>query len=606
VEVPFSLPGQFWTFLDDFLDRKRTTWIWAHNLGFDLTIARFWDEMDAERYTVQEPTMRIAERAHKPGERRKLDGFFSTADGARILKLWHHTGSRATFLDSSNFWKCRLADIGEAVGLPKMPMPPWDAPNDEWAAYCANDCRVLERAVLSLLLWVRRNQLGNLRYTAPAQSMSAYRHRFMSHPVLLHDNKDARKLERAAYYNGRVEAFYRGRVCDAGPEEWWDGADQSERNTPRLDPPVYHLDCTALYPSIMQTNKFPCRLLTIMDAGADTRALLNVPLSDCIARVRIRPGREQPVRVPGRGTIYCLGSFWTTLAGPELAVADAKGWIKEFGAVCQYQTAALFTDYMTWLWSARQSHERNDEMPWADLCKLMGAAFYGKFAQRTPVWADRPDIHYTERWGLFPVTLYPDQSGYAEAALARAERDEDFVRGEPLTTNHRVIAGHVQEELTRIDADQSFIAISAFVTSYGRVLMDRYRRVAGQFNTYYQGVDSLHVNARGFQRLVASESVAEREPGKLRLLDTYTHVRYWGPMDYRSERGIVRAGLKPGAIPVASQTWEQPTFQSLDRVLQEKPTGAIYQATQKVTHRPTHRSGTVTDLGWLEPEVNSR
>jgi hypothetical protein len=77
-------------------------------------------------------------------------------------------------------------------------------------------CGVVRDAVAQLLRWLDSEQLGQFRPTGSGQSYAAFRRKFMSHRLLVHDDTQRLQAERAAMWTGRCEAWKHGKH-DVGP-----------------------------------------------------------------------------------------------------------------------------------------------------------------------------------------------------------------------------------------------------------------------------------------------------------------------------------------------------------------------------------------------------
>jgi hypothetical protein len=132
------------------------------------------------------------------------------------------------------------------------------------------------------------------------------------------------------------------------------------------------------------------------------------------------------------------------------------------------------------------------------------------------------------------------------------------------------------------EPDKSCPVVAAFVTSYGRVLMDRLRSVCGESNLVYQATDSIHCFGEGLEALKAAGEVAAGELGKLEHKVTYADARYFGRNNYQVD-GITKIGGRRGVATDFAQRaekqpdgrWKQQQFEGMKRLLQRPGTSDL-------------------------------
>lgn len=534
------------------LDPKRPLWMFAHNLGYDATVIEIWRWLEGGEFTVEEPAERFLKRSWKCATAKRQDGLLVTEGPPTIISLWHRSGSRIVLIDSMNYFPRSLSEIGDDVGIPKMDMPERTADDVQWMVYCRNDVAVLEEAVTKYMQFVRENDLGVFKMTAAAQSMASFKHRFCRHKILMSDNLDAKQFERRAYHGGECEAYFLGPVgnCNESYREyrWFREQDWLSKTNAVL----YHLDCNSMYPSVMSDNVFPTKLL-------DVRPSVTVDeLASClngygvVAEVEIESKEEDFLCVKDGSILFVTGHFNTVLCSPELKRALACGVVKRVMRTQIYSVGSIFKDYVDCFWRLRQRYKEVGNKVFADLCKLLLCSLYGKWAQRAAGWIDIPECSSPVDWGYF----------------------HDVFGGEETVRTFRAIAGHVQMQVERGEMENTFPAISAFVTSYGREKMRHLRSLAGERNVYYQGVDSLVTNQVGFWNLSHEGCVYEEVLGMLRVKGVYSSGYFMGPNDYILDGLRTKAGLSAKAAVDDDGVLRQDEFTSPNSVL-AAPNGPV-------------------------------
>jgi len=575
----FATTDDFWGWFYSRLHKSETVQLWAHNLGFDLTVLRFWNELEAGTISA---TRMVLE------------------DPPTVIRGRYYHG-RFVALDTLNWWRCSLAQLGADLELPKLTMPGSDSSRDEWYQYCERDASIVEKAVLGLVQFCRRNDLGVMRATAAGQAMAAYRHRFVptetvpgcpdrsgpsgenvqaTRPVILiHAHTDALELERACYFGGQTECYFIGLV---GGRTAWTPLTASRPallTQPRINGPVHHLDVNSLFPSLMANHDYPVKLAGFVERGSIDQ-LTDLLKSFCVcASVRLHTRIPYPVRLGDGMVIYAVGTFWTSLCTPELERAKCEGALCDVGRLAFYERGKIFDDYVQHFWRARLAAESVGDNATAGICKLMMNSLYGKFGQKGSRWSDRPEIVPPHRWGPFGWTDY--ESGESWAC--------------------RAIAGRTQARHVDGEAHDSFPAIAAHVTSFAREHMYELRDCVGARNCYYQAVDSLHVNQLGLDRLAEMAEIDDRVLGHLRHEATYNRVEYCGLNHWVADGASRIAGLSPRSQRTGEDTWRITEFERLDSIVSQLPLPGVNVTSREATFRPIYRHGIAGPDGWVSP-----
>jgi hypothetical protein len=578
-EMSFTDPGMFLHWLIGHLDTQRPLWLWAHNLAFDLTAVRFWTLLEEGRLSFSR------ELAPGPGGRRRWrDGLCCVDDPPTALQLWSRIGEMLWCVDSLNWLPRPLAELGEWVGLPKLSMPGASRSAAEWARYCARDCEILEKAVLKVVGFVKGNDLGNFRVTSSSQAMSAFRHRLNPwHPgpiqLVTDDDKEIRALERQAYVGPRCTVYFKGAVYPRGTD--WIARPRGSDFPPDTDfqGPVYALDLTSAYPSVMRDNPFPVAFLSRKRDVPVADALGMSAAYGLIGEVTLDTETE-PYPVTGDPpTRWCNGRFHTVLCGVELVRALRAGHVARIHRLLTYSLHRLFRPYVDRLWELRVNFRTAGDQVSEQCVKSMLTNLHGKFGQRAPRWQVRPDVKALNAWGHYPaphpVTKRP--------AMWRAVGWQAFLRLEPA------------------EGPYAFPAISAFVTAYHRERMRHLIGVAGPRCTYYEDADTLHVNAAGLERLRAAGEVADFELGKLRILAVADRAVYYGPKWYSLDDETTCVGRPKKARLTPDGRWEHEEFARLEQVIAGGPAeGPIISTVTKSP--PVARTGRVVGPdGWTSP-----
>lgn len=577
--LAFDKSDQFWQFLERHAEPRSMAWVFAHGVGFDLRVLGWQQGIDSGRLLLRK--WRLDSKKSTPSAiSTKPETGLLVLDGVpTIVECWLSTGARVRIVDTRNWWPCKLAELGEATGLPKLAMPePWDS-LESWLTYCQRDCEIVEASAVALLNWTREHDLGVFKPTAPGQALQAYRHRFHSRKIVLHDNPEVKQLERASYYAGRLEMFYCGRIerSDRGVKGML--FDKFDEQAPRPVGAVYKLDVNGLFPSVMRGNLFPRRLKSWNSTYDLSRPESSSVLARSVASVLLRNCCVSlPQREKGKVTYY-TGTLRTTLAGPDLVAALENSESMVVEAIATYEVDELFTSYVDFFQQLRYMARLAGKTLEAKLCKLMLNSLYGKFAQRSFEWETLPRVMPPEPWANW----------HAIDAEARTIRE------------YRAIGDLVQVRCDRGDHPNSFCAISAFVTAFARRRMDELRAIAGPHNVYYQGVDSLFVSAMGLERLQAAGEVDDCQLGKLRIEGESSDTEFLAKGIYRFAGQWTLTSVRGDAKQIADLEFEQDQFQSLAESVADPPLDGV--RVQRIHKRLATQPGEydLTPAGWVRP-----
>lgn len=557
--IRFTEPSVFWDELYRLSGKNYTVWCVAHNALYDLVAMNFAEEFDSGRMTIDKP--RSKRNRDENDEYNPHNAGLLILDsppliiGARCTE----TQGRIVFVDTLNYFRCPLRDMGTALGIEKSAIPPTIASDEIWFDYCERDVDICFETFVELIRWQRKQDFGMFRYTAASQAMSAYRHRFMRRQIYVHDNAEVKKLERNAYFGGRTEVFRKGKI----------------------DRILHHIDVNSLYPSVMKGNLFPCRLIR-----SDTKTKWCEPANGIdwlhsVAEVYIETDNPiYPFRHNGIVT-YPVGCFVTNLCGPELYDAIESGRCKKVKDWAEYECATIFYDWVDCLWSMRQRYKSEGNRLYEQFVKSLLNSLYGKFGEKSPKWVPSQNVVSGMPWS----TWYENDG-----------KSDEMIQ-------YRSFGGEVQKMVGRGELERTFVAISAFVAAYGRWLMNNLRIVAGQSEVWYQGVDALITTTLGLDRLKAAGEIAENDLGKLRLLTSTNFGEIYGCSDYRLGERTIISGRSRESDEISDGVYLQRRLAAASSIFTGDPCDEIPEVLQRWTRIGGYRKGIVAADGTVLPLV---
>jgi hypothetical protein len=553
VRGAFRTAADFWTALRKRLDERRPLWLFAHNLPYDLGVVDGWGVITGDSF--------LCDKLAVSGTLTWVKG---TLDGYPI-----------NLADTLNWYKCPLASIGKAVGIPKQTMPSQEATDDTWERYCQNDVDVTAAGVDRLIEFVRAEELGPWQPTIAGLAFSGFRSRFMSHKVLCHSDPAVLKLERAAYYGGLVDC---------------------PRVGVRIPGPIYEADVCSMYPSVCM-RPLPTKLLG-KGRGLTTRDLERLlKKRHVIAEVTLATTTHTyPCRLKG-GVYYPTGAYRTTLATPELMLALDRGHVRRVHLAAWYVAEPCFAEYMGHFVGAKERYKADGNEAFSTIAKYLANSLYGKTGQTSPVWRE---------WNAAAMRILESDNGLSPGALSRYDDKPPSLYHpeetciipevrEPLEV--RDLWGFVEVRIGERESRDSCPAIAATVTSYARCLLRSYQETAGRGNWFYSDTDSLWVNAAGFANLASAGCVSPGVLGKLAVKTddsgqplAHSVLVVHGPKDYETDHVRRLKGVRASAEPTADGGWRQLHFPTaLGQIRDRRDGGVLVKSVTKHLRREFRR-----------------
>lgn len=555
----FRDTNTFWQRLYSLSSSKHTIWVVATKTLFDLKVVGFQDEIQHGNIYLDRPRQKGGDNGSEL-DQRKRNGLCVLQSPPTIIAVRaRSTGGKIIFVDTLNWFKVPVSDLGDACGLPKLQMPDMSESDDAWSEYCQRDTEIVFRTFAQLIEFTVNQNMGNFAYTAPGQAYNAYRHRFMPREIFAHDNPDVKNLERASYFGGRTAVFRRGPI--------------------RQD--VWQYDVNSLFPFVMRANAMPYRLHSyemrqrfMPDCGI-------VAWSDAIAQVRIETAESlYPCKIDSK-LCYPVGRFDCVLAGKELDIAHQRGDIKAIGSWAEYDRADLFSRWVSDLYAMRLDYKSAGNKLYDLFTKSLLNSLYGKFAQLGPDWEYCGNDLSADPWS----------SWYGPP----------IIDDEP--TLYRAIGYDVYKQVEKRELPNTLVAISTFVSAAARCHMNGLRQVCGSGNVYYQGVDSLIVTREGHDRLDQFGAVHPTELGKLKLDCVGNFGEIFGSQDYSIGSKVVIAGRSRKVSEVGYEKIVQHRFLGTNDLFHAQHRNQVIERLVS-WERLNHGDGTTPDGGvWVSPFV---
>jgi hypothetical protein len=443
-------PAQLAEFIDSQVKTQPAVWVYCHNLSFDLAVTQLPLALMDLGWTMTQHNL----ASDAP--------WAMLRNGNRSMRL----------VDSHSVLPAPLAQIGERIGVPKPPLPAQDDDESVWFARCWSDVEITTEALVQCLDWWDEHKLGHWSITGPQCAWNSYRHRCVRRkdgpPVLPRGPRDggytvrgdghvvinpdpvARVFERATLYQGRRDAWRAGRLPDGQYAE--------------VDMQRAHLTVAAELP-------LPCKRGIAFEYLDNDSPYLDRPMVGIIAEVTVRTtSARYPLRLGGR-ILHPAGTFTTTLAGPEIREARARGELVCIGAGYFYSMSYHMQPWALWLEQLLAAE--GEPVPPAVMIMLKGwsRSCFGKWAGRTShqvLSGSSNVIGWTAEHGVYAAT------------------------GAPCTILH--MRGTMSLTVKDIECDDSFPAVLSYVQSYVRVALNRAIDRIGEHRVVTCSTDSVLVD----------------------------------------------------------------------------------------------------------------
>lgn len=484
-----------WSYINSLTYPKNKLFIFCHNLNFDFPVIKAFQYTEKYGY---EPSKVIIENPPTILEFRKKDSDNKT--------------STIVFIDTLNYFRMSLAELGQSIGFEKLDMPdmktlPAKTEYDKriWEYYCMNDVKIMYRAMQTYIEFIQLHNLGNFTYTLPSQAFNAFRHKFMKHDIYIHDRVKELELERDSYKGGRVEALFIG-----------------EKNKP-----IYQLDINSLYPYVMKNNYFPTRVLWRYDFTKKSKNydyildLINEKC--CIVDVTVNLKDENYIafKSENKKLIFPLGKFRVSVTTPEIIKLIERKEIIKIHTLILYEREKIFTEYIDFFYNLRKMYKEQNNYAFDFLTKYIMNQLYGKFGQSGRKWID--------------TKLKYHLKGLSKWDEVNAQTGE--------LISYRYMLGKVQQLVTESESTNSFPAISSHVTAYGRLELWQYMKMLGK-NNFYSDTDCLISNSEGYKIL---KPYIGKELGMLKLEAKGNRLKIYGAKDYELGNKTVIKGISKKA-----------------------------------------------------------
>jgi hypothetical protein len=497
----FRSVGELWEWVTDFCRTGQRTVVWAHNLGYDVRISEALSILPELGWRLE----------------------WCNLDRNVSSMTWRSERGTLCFADTWTWLPLGLSTIAPSVGLAKLNIPR-DADNHaSWEKYCMRDAEICYRVVSEILKYIGSENLGNWQPTGAGMSYATWRHRFMSHKVLVHDDHDAIAAERAAMHTGRAEAWRHGDIREGIFTEC-DMKDAYIRIAAECDLPV--------------KLKFRTGRITGEQYARLTeryRVLLKCNVSTSVPCVPYHDGTRH---------LWPVGQFETWLWDCEADLLTSEGQTFQIQDSYCYTRAPILADWASWVLSITGRTGDDVSSVVRTWIKHCGRALIGRLALRSPTW---------EQYGANPT---------GETGISHLT---DVSTG----VTHRLmhIGGQTLIETAREEGRDSLPQVTGWIMAQCRVRLWGAMRAAGLAEVAHVDTDSVLVSAAGLAALRAAQGAGWRQSWQVK--GSWRRLVIYGPRNYRAGKTRKASGIPRGAVEVLPNVFEGERWHGVARDLED-------------------------------------
>lgn len=434
-ETDYLSPEDLWRDISDFTRQGCRTILWAHNLAYDLRISRAFVALPALGWSLRAIVL----------------------DGMACWARFQRGKASLVCTDLSSWVPVPLARISSDVNIPRYPLPTDASDLAGLLKRCRGDVAVLACAVLEILDWIEREDLGNWQITGSAQAWSCFRHRFLKDKLLVHNDARVRDTERRAIWAGRTETWRHG-VYNGGGFAEFDLETAYARIARDCSLPLQYV---GVVPRVSQRH---------FEEWRQSRCLL----SECTVTTDTP---VVPTQHDGR-IVWPVGTFRTVLWDTEAGAAIQRGAKVRFYRTAVYTRAPVLREWATWILASLAPDNLELSQLQRRVLKVWSRSLIGRFSLRYRSWSPMGESTESD---LYLSKLTGKREAKA-AAIMQVGRD-------------------LLELGALEDHENALPQITGYITAECRVRMLDLIDTAGEQNVYYMDTDSLIVNGAGARRL---------------------------------------------------------------------------------------------------------
>ena len=449
----FSTPSDLWSWVSDYCRKNTRTVVWAHNLGYDVRISSAFTILPQLGFTLE----------------------WCNLDRNVSAMTWRSDHGTLVLADTYTWVPVPAAAMAARVGMVKF----------------------VYRVVRELIAFIRSEHLGNWQPTGAGMSYAAWRHRFLQHKVLVHDDAGALEAERAAMHTGRAEAWRHGEIYD----DVWTEIDMrnayliiaAECDLPRKL--RYHTGAInrRQFDALCQKSRVLCKC----------EVQTSVP---CV-----------PARHKGR-TIWPVGTFTSWLWDTEVSCAMRYGATVRIREAYIYASDPVLSSWATWVLHILRDGDTSVSPIARTWLKHSSRALIGRLSLKSRSW---------ELYGANPT---------GETGISRVTDAETGVTRRLMHVGDKTFM-----ESDIAESSDSIPMITGWIMAECRVRLWDAMNTAGLAEIAHVDTDSMVISRAGLGALRAS--VGSTLTARWQVKGSWRRLAVYGPRHYYRGRQRVIAGV---------------------------------------------------------------
>lgn len=508
----FRDPWDLWSWVSEFTRKGRRTVLWCHNLDYDLQITKAFEILPALGWDLE----------------------WSNLDEQVSMATWRREGVTLAMTDTYTWCPRRLEDLGAMVRVPKPRLPDDDDSDAAWVERCMADVDITAAVVHEIIDYVRTADLGNMQLSGAGMGHSMWRHKYLTHKILVHDDARAIEAERTAMHAGRAEAWQHGTFSGS---------------------PLYEWDMRNAYTAIARDEDLPYKFIGYRHDPDPAWVEGWRSKWRMLFHVRIRTEIPTVPTVHEERRVWPVGEFDTILWDCEIDLARREGAeIVYLGVWCYLKAPIMqaWAQHTLTVLADEPAHIHPVILLWY---KHQARATIGRCGMRYTNWVDAG----------------PDWMGLTGFSMAT-----DAADGRTFRLLH--LGGKVWEEHGKTESRDSLPQVPSWIAARCRVLLWEAMRHVGLDDVLYVDTDSLLTSGEGHERM---QAFARAHPAAgWRVKGIHRHAEIHGPRQILlSDRPRI-SGVPGKARRTGPATWEGEVWQRLGGALER---GCVTEA--KVLNR---------------------
>src|SRR5487761_47125 len=503
----FESALEFWQWVTEFCKPGVRTCASAHNLGYDARVTQALEILPKLGWRLE----------------------WCNLDRNVSAMTWRGDHGTLVLWDTWTWIPLPLATVAPTLGMRKLAMPTDNAKHYKWEKYCMRDAEIVYHVVADLVEYIKSQNLGNWQPTGAGMAYATWRHRFMAHKILVHDDVDALTAERKAMHCGRAEAWKHGEL---------EGQVWTE------------LDMRNAYVTIAAECNLPTKLkfstgrISVAQYRTLCRSYRVLVVCEVHTTVPCVPYHD------GTRTMWPVGNFHTVLWDTEANLAIQEGAQLRILKAYTYTMSPILREWAVWVLSILRDNQETTSPVVKTWLKHCSRALIGRIALRSTRW---------EYFGANPF------------GMTCMTHVVDSVNGRSHRLMH--IGDRTFEETGRVEGRDSLPQVTGWIMAECRTRLWHAMRVAGLDQLAHVDTDSFVTSRAGVRALREAYSDASAHVWSVK--GSARRVVVYGPRNYRWGKARKVAGVPRKAREILPNVFTGERWQGLSQALEDGQSGAV-------------------------------